>query len=136
MRCQRRLGGGDYWDAAVDVDDTPLAEREPVEQRGLNGASIRRKLAAPSSLYEYLCDAELRAVDAGDLQQRRGVKHLHIPSPPSTSRPAGHNGDIGRALFPALLRARDDGRLSDKGVSSTHSPLAALETSAPPLRGH
>ena len=35
-----------------------LAWRQALEQRGLNGASIRRKLAVLSSLYEYLCDRQ------------------------------------------------------------------------------
>jgi site-specific recombinase XerD len=33
-----------------------IAWRQSLEERGLNGASIRRKLAALASLYEYLCD--------------------------------------------------------------------------------
>ncbi|MGE4071150.1 MAG: tyrosine-type recombinase/integrase [Lysobacterales bacterium] len=173
-----------------------LAWRESLEQRGLHGASIRRKLAALSSLYEYLCDrqavthnpvkgvkrprvetyegktpaladgqarqlldapdpttlkgkrdsailavllyhglrrAELCALDVGDLQERRGVKHLrihgkggklrYVPLHPSAAARvedylalAGHAGDKSRALFRALRNARDDGRLSDKGV--------------------
>lgn len=52
-----------------------------------------------------------------------------IPSPPSTSRPAGHAGDMGKVLLLALHRARDDGRLSDKGVSCTdhHTRTTAVQ---------
>src|SRR5690348_5451144 len=34
-----------------------LAWRKDLERRGLAGSSVRRKLAALSSLFEYLCDA-------------------------------------------------------------------------------
>lgn len=175
-----------------------LAWRQDLEQRGLNGASIRRKLAALSSLYEYLCDrhavthnpvkgvkrprvesnegktpaladgqarqlldapdtatlkgkrdrailavllyhglrrAELCSLDVGDLQERRGVKHLRIhgkggklrylPLHPAAAARiedylahAGHAGDKASALFRALRNATDDGRLSHKGVYS------------------
>lgn len=62
---------------------SPLAWRRALEQRGLNGARIRRKLAALSSLYEYLCDRhavthnpvkggrELGGQDAGTGQARQ-----------------------------------------------------------------
>jgi Phage integrase, N-terminal SAM-like domain len=33
-----------------------IAWRKDLEQRQLGGATIRRKLAAPSSLFEYLCE--------------------------------------------------------------------------------
>ncbi len=33
-----------------------IAYRDELARRGLQGATIRRKLAAVSSLYEYLCD--------------------------------------------------------------------------------
>ncbi len=36
---------------------TPLAWRRDLENRALSGATIRRKLAALSSLFEYLCEA-------------------------------------------------------------------------------
>lgn len=175
-----------------------LGWRQTLEHRGLNGASIRRKLAALSSLYEYLCDrhavthnpvkgvkrpkvdsyegktpaladgqarqlldapdaatlkgkrdrailavllyhglrrAELCSLDVGDLQERRGVKHLRIQGkggklrylplhPAAAARiedylaHAGHVGDKASALFRALRNATDDGRLSHKGVYS------------------
>lgn len=175
-----------------------LAWRQDLEQRGLNGASIRRKLAALSSLYEYLCDrhavthnpvkgvkrprvesyegktpaladgqarqlldapdaktgkgrrdrailavllyhglrrAELCALDVGDLQERRGVKHLrvqgkggklrYVPLHPAAAAriedylaQAGHAGEKSGALFRALRNPTADGRLSAKGVYS------------------
>jgi len=175
-----------------------LAWRQALEQRGLNGASIRRKLAALSSLYEYLCDrqavthnpvkgvkrpavdtyegktpalsdgqarllldapdpttgkgkrdrailavllyhglrrAELCALDVGDVQERRGVKHLRVQGkggklrfvplhPAAAARiedylaHAGHAGEKTSALFRALRNPSDGGRLSDKGVYS------------------
>lgn len=173
-----------------------LAWRQALEQRGLNGASIRRKLAALSSLYEYLCDrhavthnpvkgvkrprvesyegktpaladgqarqlldapdaktlkgrrdrailavllyhglrrAELCALDVGDLQERRGVKHLrvqgkggklrYVPLHPAAAARiedylahAGHAGDKPSPLFRALRNPRADGRLGAQGV--------------------
>jgi len=176
-----------------------LAWRTSLEQRGLQGASTRRKLAALSSLFEYLCDshavtqnpvkgvkrprvdtyegktpaladgqarhlldapdastvkgkrdramlavllyhglrrAELCALDVGDLQDRRGVKHLrihgkggklrYVPLHPSAAariedylEHAGHAGDKPGPLFRALRNPRDDGRLSDMGVYRT-----------------
>ena len=173
-----------------------LAWRQSLEQRGLGGASIRRKLAALSSLYEYLCDrqavthnpvkgvkrpavdtyegktpalsdgqarqlldapdpttgkgkrdrailavllyhglrrAELCALDVGDVQERRGVKHLRVQGkggklryaplhPAAAARiddylaHAGHAGQKTSALFRALRNPSTGGRLSDKGV--------------------
>jgi site-specific recombinase XerD len=52
-----------------------IAWRQSLEQRGLNGASIRRKLAALSSLYEYLCDRH--AVTHNPV---KGVKRPRIES--------------------------------------------------------
>ncbi len=173
-----------------------LAWRQCLEQRGLGGASIRRKLAGLSSLYEYLCNrhavshnpvkgvkrpavdtydgktpalsdgqarqlldapdlstgkgkrdrailavllhhglrrAELCALDVGDVQERRGVKHLrvqgkcgklrYVPLHPAAAAriedylaDAGHAGARASALFRALRNPSTDGRLSDKGV--------------------
>lgn len=175
-----------------------LAWRQSLEQRGLNGASIRRKLSALSSLYEYLCDrqavihnpvrgvkrpavdtyegktpaladdqarqlldapdsttgkgkrdrailavllyhglrrAEVCLLDVGDLQERRGVKHLrvqgkggklrYVPLHPAAAARiedylvhAGHAGEKTSALFRALHNPGAGGRLSDKGVYS------------------
>jgi len=173
-----------------------LAWRQSLEERKLNGATIRRKLAALSSLYEYLCDrqavahnpvkgvkrpgvesyegktpaladgqarqlldapdattlkgkrdravlavllyhglrrAELCAIDVGDLQERRGVKHLRIHGKGNKLRylplhPAAaariedylahseHGADKAAPLFRALRNPGADSRLSSKGV--------------------
>ncbi len=173
-----------------------LAWRTALEERKLNGATIRRKLAALSSLYEYLCNrqavahnpvkgvkrpsvdsyegktpaladgqarllldapkastlkgkrdrailavllyhglrrAELCAIDVGDLQERRGVKHLRIHGKGNKLRylplhPAAaariedylahseHGADKTAPLFRALRNPGADSRLSSKGV--------------------
>lgn len=170
-----------------------LAWRRDLEIRSLSGATIRRKLAALSSLFDYLCEAnavvsnpvkgvkrptmasqesktpaigdhqarallnapdlatlqglrdravlstllyhglrraELCMLTVGDLQQRRGVMHLHIhgkgskiryvPLHPATAEhvdaylvAAGHTDDKSGALFRPLKNNRhDDDRAS------------------------
>ena len=159
-----------------------LAWRRELERRALSGATIRRKLAALSSLFDYLCDsnavtgnpvegvkrpkmesaegktpaigdhqarallnladdstlygkrdrailstllyhglrrAELCALCVGDIQERRGVKHLrvfgkgskirYVPLHPSAAgaiaaylEAAGHSGDLNTALFRSM----------------------------------
>lgn len=159
-----------------------LAWRRELERRALSGATIRRKLAALSSLFDYLCDsnavtnnpvegvkrpkmestegktpaigdhqarallnladdstlygkrdrailstllyhglrrAELCALCVGDIQERRGVKHLrvfgkgskirYVPLHPSAAgaitaylEAAGHSGDSNSALFRSM----------------------------------
>jgi site-specific recombinase XerD len=156
-----------------------LAWRRDLERRALSGATIRRKLAALSSLFDYLCDsnavtgnpvegvkrprmestegktpaigdhqarallnvadattlrgqrdrailatllyhglrrAELCALRVGDIQERRGVKHLqihgkgskirYVPLHPGAAGAiaaylefAGHGSDVNSALF-------------------------------------
>ena len=170
-----------------------LAWRRDLERRALAGATIRRKLAALSSLFDYLCEtnavvsnpvkgvkrpamasqegktpaigdhqarallnapdlatlqglrdravlstllyhglrrAELCMLTVGDLQQRRGVMHLHIhgkgakiryvPLHPATAEhvdaylaAVGHADDKTGALFRPLKNSRHaDGRAS------------------------
>lgn len=159
-----------------------LAWRHELERRALSGATIRRKLAALSSLFDYLCDsnavtgnpvegvkrpriestegktpaigdhqarallnvadastlrgkrdrailatllyhglrrAELCALRVGDIQERRGVKHLqvrgkgskirYVPLHPGAAGAiaaylefAGHSGDVNSALFRSI----------------------------------
>jgi site-specific recombinase XerC len=45
------------WASSVDSRAHVLAWRKDLETRELGGATIRRKLAALSSLFEHLCDA-------------------------------------------------------------------------------
>jgi len=52
-----------------------LAWRQALEERKLNGATVRRKLAALSSLYEYLCDRQAVAHNPV-----KGVKRSSVES--------------------------------------------------------
>lgn len=52
-----RLPPATEWFANIDNANTRRAYRNDLERRELAGSSIRRKLAALSSLFEYLSDA-------------------------------------------------------------------------------
>jgi len=73
-----------------------LAWRKDLERRGLGGATIRRKLAALSSLFESLCEAN--AVQGNPVD---GVKRPRIDSQ------EGKTPAIGDAQARALLAAPD-----------------------------
>lgn len=69
----------------------------------MSGASIRRKLAALSSLFEYLCDVNSEASNPV-----KGVK------PPKVDTTEGKTPAIGDHLARALLDAPDAGTLKCK----------------------
>ena len=71
-----------------------IAYRDELLRRGLQGATIRRKLAALSSLYEYLCDRNAVAVNP--------VKGVARPKVESTE---GKTPAISDAQVRALLNA-------------------------------
>ena len=73
-----------------------LAWRRDLEQRALAGATIRRKLAALSSLFEYLCEAN--AVTGNPV---KGVKR------PKTESLEGKTPSIGDHQARSLLAAPD-----------------------------
>ncbi|MGV7244759.1 site-specific integrase, partial [Caballeronia sp. M23-90] len=52
-----------------------LAWRKTLEHRALSGATIRRKLAALSSLFEYLCEK-----NAVDFNPVKGAKRPRVDS--------------------------------------------------------
>jgi len=88
-----------------------LAWRAELEQRKLSGASIRRKLAAMSSLFAYLCNAN--AVQSNPVM---GVKR-----PPVDSQD-GKTPAISDAQARALLNAPDESTLQgqrDRAILST-----------------
>jgi integrase/recombinase XerD len=77
-----------------------LAWRKGLEQRGLGDATIRRRLAALSSSFESLCDANAVQEDPVD-----GVKRLRIDSQD------GKTPAIGHAQARAMLAAPDSSTL-------------------------
>lgn len=82
-----------------------LAWRRDLERRSLAGATIRRKLAALSSLFDYLC--EVNAVDGNPVM---GVKRPKMASQEGKTPAIGDHQ--ARALLdapdPATLRGRRD----------------------------
>ena len=80
-----------------------LAWRAELERQALSGASIRRKLAALSSLFEYLC--EVNSVASNPV---KGVKR------PKVDTTEGKTPAIGDHLARALLDAPDAGTLKGK----------------------
>lgn len=88
-----------------------LAWRRDLEQRSLAGATIRRKLAALSSLFEYLCEAN--AVMSNPV---KGVKRPKITSQ------EGKTPAIGDHQARSLLNAPDTSTvqgLRDRAILST-----------------
>lgn len=80
-----------------------LAWRAELERQALSGASIRRKLAALSSLFEYLC--EVNSVATNPV---KGVKR------PKVDTTEGKTPAIGDHQARALLDAPDAGTLKGK----------------------
>ena len=88
-----------------------LAWRRDLEQRSLSGATIRRKLAALSSLFEYLCEAN--AVTSNPV---KGVKR------PKMASSEGKTPAIGDHQARSLLNAPDTTTiqgLRDRAILST-----------------
>ena len=88
-----------------------LAWRRDLEQRALAGATIRRKLAALSSLFEYLCEAN--AVTGNPV---KGVKR------PKMESSEGKTPAIGDHQARLLLNAPDTATLQgqrDRAILST-----------------
>lgn len=88
-----------------------LAWRKDLESRALSGATIRRKLAALSSLFEYLCEAN--AVTGNPV---KGVKRPKIESQ------EGKTPAIGDHQARSLLNAPDAATLQgqrDRAILST-----------------
>lgn len=88
-----------------------LAWRRDLEQRALSGATIRRKLAALSSLFDYLCEAN--AVTGNPVQ---GVKR------PKMDSTEGKTPAIGDHQARSLLEAPEAGTLKgqrDRAILST-----------------
>lgn len=90
-----------------------LAWRKVLEDRALSGATIRRKLAALSSLFEYLCEK-----NAVDFNPVRGAKRPKVDSNEGRTPalgdhqaralldapdPATHKGQRDRAMLAVLL---------------------------------
>ena len=80
-----------------------IAWRKSLEQQGLAGSSVRRKLAALSSLFEFLCDAN--AVPTNPV---KGVKR------PAVQSPEGKTPALGDHQARALLAAPDASTLKGK----------------------
>ncbi|MGF6971000.1 site-specific recombinase XerD [Paraburkholderia sp. WC7.3g] len=82
-----------------------LAWRKALETRALSGATIRRKLAALSSLFEYLCEK-----NAVDFNPVRGAKRPRVESGEGKTPALGDHQ--ARALLdapdPATLKGRRD----------------------------
>lgn len=88
-----------------------LAWRRDLEQRALSEASIRRKLAALSSLFEYLCEANAITSNPVD-----GVRH------PKMARAEGKTPAIGDHPARALLQVGEPDTLRglrDRAILST-----------------
>src|SRR5918996_129476 len=88
-----------------------IAWRKDLEQRQLGGATIRRKLAALSSLFEYLC--ERNAVESNPV---KGVKR------PKVDSYEGKTPALGDHQARALLNAPDSETLKgkrDRAILST-----------------
>ncbi|WP_435530742.1 tyrosine-type recombinase/integrase [Paraburkholderia fungorum] len=77
-----------------------LAWRKTLETRGLSGATIRRKLAALSSLFEYLCEK-----NAVDFNPVKGAKR------PKVESSEGKTPALGDHQARALLEAPDPATL-------------------------
>jgi site-specific recombinase XerD len=80
-----------------------LAWRKVLEERALSGATIRRKLAALSSLFEYLCEK-----NAVDLNPVKGAKRPRVDSN------EGKTPALGDHQARALLDAPDPTTLKGK----------------------
>jgi integrase/recombinase XerD len=89
-----------------------LAWRKDLEQRALSGATIRRKLAALSSLFEHLCDT-----NAVTYNPVKGVKC------PKVESYEGKTPALGDHQVRQLLRAPDSKTLKGK---RDHAILSVL----------